>query len=172
MENSPSVKSIAYTYGVLMAAYSILVLVLVYVFNFDQQSWVVGGINALVSIVLFTLAIKSYKTKNSNYLSIKEALKVGLATALIAGLISAIYVYVHYNFVYPEFLDLMREKAYSDMLDSGMEEKQITQAMEMSSFTTTPWFFATMTIVSSLFFGFLISLIVGLILKKENPAHQ
>ncbi|MDX1762205.1 MAG: DUF4199 domain-containing protein [Christiangramia sp.] len=170
MENSPSIKPIAYNYGLIMAAYSILVLVLIYVFNMDQNNWVIGVINALVSITLITLAIRSYKSKNGNYLSIKEALKVGLASVAIAGVITAIYTYIHYSFVFPEFIEIAKETAYTDMADRGMSDEQMNSAMKMSEFTMKPWFFSVMTLVSSLFFGFIISLIAGAIMKKENPA--
>ena len=170
MDNSPSIKSIAYTYGLLLAAYSILVLVLIYAFNISQDNWVIGAINILVTITILVLAIKNYKSKNSNYLSIKEALKVGLATAAVGGLVAAIYAYIHYSFVYPEFIEIVKETSYQNMTDQGMSDKQISDTMEMTEFTMKPWFFATMTLVSSLFFGLLISLIAGAIMKKQDPA--
>ena len=59
MENSTSIKSVAYPYGFVLAIYSILALVLIYVFNVAQDNWVVGVINTLVSIAIFVLAIKN-----------------------------------------------------------------------------------------------------------------
>lgn len=170
MENSPSIKPIAYTYGLLLAAYSILVLVLIYAFNLSQENWVLSVVNLLVTIAILSMAIKSYKSKNNNYLSIKEALKVGLATAAIAGLVAAIYAYIHYSFVYPEFVDIVKETAYQNMSDQGLTDAQIETNMKMTEFTMKPWFFATMTLISSLFFGLLISLIAGAIMKKKDPA--
>ncbi|MDX1427995.1 MAG: DUF4199 domain-containing protein, partial [Salegentibacter mishustinae] len=97
MENSTSVKSVAYPYGIVLAIYSIIVLVLLYAFNVDQENWVVGVLNAIVSITIFVLAIKKFKQNNNGFLSIKEALKVGLAVAVISGVIAAIYSYIHYS---------------------------------------------------------------------------
>ncbi len=170
MDNSPSIKSIAYTYGLLLAAYSVLVLVLIYAFNISQDNWIIGVVNILVTIAILALAINNYKSKNNNYLSIKEALKVGLATAAVGGLVAAIYAYIHYSFVYPEFIEMVKETSYQNMSDQGMSDKQISDTMKMTEFTMKPWFFATMTLVSSLFFGLLISLITGAILKKQDPA--
>ncbi|QYA26807.1 DUF4199 domain-containing protein [Gramella sp. MT6] len=170
MDNSPSIKSIAYTYGLLLAAYSVLVLVLIYAFNISQDNWIIGVVNILVTIAILALAINNYKSKNNNYLSIKEALKVGLATAAVGGLVAAIYAYIHYSFVYPEFIEMVKETSYQNMSDQGMSDKQISDTMKMTEFTMKPWFFSTMTLVSSLFFGLLISLITGAILKKQDPA--
>jgi len=171
MENSTSVKSVAYPYGIVLAIYSIIVLVLLYAFNVDQENWVVGVLNAVVSITIFVLAIKKFKQNNNGFLSIKEALKVGLAVAVISGVIAAIYSYIHYSFVYPEFAEMKYDEAVLQMSEQNMTESQQSQALEMTKMFISPWFFATMTLVSSLFFGFIISLITGLILKRENPAH-
>jgi hypothetical protein len=172
MENSTSIKSVAYPYGIVLAIYSILVLVLIYAFNVAQDNWIVGVINTLVSIAIFVLAIKKFKQDNHGYLRLKEALKVGLAVAVISGVIAAIYAFIHYNFVYPEFSEIMYDKAVLQMSEQGIPESQQSQALEITKMTTSAWFFATMTLVGSLFFGFIISLITGLILKRENPANQ
>jgi len=63
------------------------------------------------------------------------------------------------------------DEAVLQMSEQNMTESQQSQALEMTKMFISPWFFATMTLVSSLFFGFIISLITGLILKRENPAH-
>ncbi|TDN83084.1 uncharacterized protein DUF4199 [Salegentibacter sp. 24] len=172
MENSTSVKSVAYPYGIVLAIYSILVLVLIYVFNVAQDNWIVGVINTLVSIAIFVLAIKKFKENNNGFLSLKEALKVGLAVAVISGVIAAIYSYIHYSFVYPEFSEKVYDEAVLKMTEQGVPESQQSQALEMTKMFSSAWFFATMALVGSLFFGFIISLITGLILKRENPAHQ
>ncbi len=169
MEN-PSIKPFAYTYGFLMAGYSILVLVLMYVFGITEQNWYLGVINGIASIIIFVLGIKAFKKSNRGYLSLKEAIKVGLAIAAISGIITAIYTFIHYTFVYPEFIDMIKEQAYSDMADRGMTSEQIKQTSGMMDITTSPWFFATVTLISSLFFGFLISLIAGAIMKKQDPS--
>ncbi|MFD1095698.1 DUF4199 domain-containing protein [Salegentibacter chungangensis] len=172
MENSPSVKSVAYPYGLMLAIYSILVLVLIYLMNIDQENWVIGTVNSLVTIVLYILALRTFKKKNGGFMKLKEALKVGLAIAAISGIISAVYAYIHYSFVYPEFLDMMYEKSYLDITERNMPQAQTDQALELSKMTLSPLFFATTTLILNLFFGFLISLIVGLIMKRENPAYQ
>lgn len=171
MENSSSVKAVAFPYGLLLALYSILVLVLIYVFNVQRDNWVVAIFNAAVTITFFVVALKQFKKNNAGYISLTQALKVGLAVAVVSGFIVAVYSYLHYSFVYPEFSEMIYDEALLKMEEQNLPEAQRDKALEITSFTTSPLFFATMTLVSSLFFGFLISLITGLILKKENPAH-
>ena len=171
MENSLSIKPVALPYGVLLALYSILVLVLIYVFNVEQGNWIVAIFNATITIAIFVLALQQYKKSNSGYISLSQSLKVGLAVAVIGGAITAVYAYIHYNFVYPEFSEMLYDQAVLQMEEQNLPEAQKNQALEITSYTTSPLFFATMTLLSSLFFGFLISLITGAIIKKESPGY-
>ncbi|PZD77913.1 DUF4199 domain-containing protein [Mesonia sp. K7] len=173
MENSPSIKPIAYKYGIGLALYSILVLIVSYVLNLSPENklnYLIGGINLIVSIAVFTYAIKEYKNQNRGYLSLSEALKTGLAVAVVSGVITAIYSYFHYSYIFPEFIEMTMEQQRAGMLEAGMPEEQIEQSMNMMSFMRAPWFYGTITLIYSLFFGFILSLIIGLIMKKKDPA--
>jgi len=176
MENSPSIKPIAYNYGGSLALIGILMLVIVYVFNINPDStgnYIISIVSILFNIAIFMYAIKEFKKKNNGFLSLSQALKVGLAVAAIGGIIVGIYAYFHYSYIYPEFIDLMGEQQRMSMIESGqVTDAQIEQSMEMTSFTRSAGFLTTMTLVSSLFFGFIISLIVGLIMKRKNPALE
>lgn len=169
MEESASIKPIAYSYGGLLAIYSILVLVLIYAFNISQNNWMLAIINFIITVLIFVMAIKAYKAKNGGFLSLKEALKTGLAVAAIAGVISAIYAFLHYTFIYPEFAEAMREQSIMQMTERGISEADQEKALQVTGFTSSPLFLATMSLVSSLFFGFIISLIAGAIMKQNRP---
>lgn len=176
MENSPSIKSIAYTYGLALALYNTLMLVVVYVLNINLEgtiNFVISALNIIVTVVIFTIALIAYKKSNAGFISLSEALKTGMAVAVIAGLLTGVYTYIHYSYVFPEFFDIMAEQQKMGMIESGqMSDEQIEQTMEMMSVTRTPFFMATITLLMSVFFGFIISLIVGLIIKKKNPALE
>ncbi len=164
-----SIKPIAYTYGLYLALISIVVLVIMYVANIEK-SWVLSIVSSLLTITVLVYGIKAYKHQNNGFLSIGEAIKTGLAIAVIGGLIAGIYAYVHYSYVYPEFIEMTKEAAYNDMTtkNPNMTEEQITQAMDISGIFMTPLFFSLITILGSLLFGLIVSLIAGAVMKKEN----
>ncbi len=174
MQNSPSIKSIAYPYGIALAIYTILVLVVIYVLNIDQESsinYVFTALNIIVTLVIYSVALKTFKKDNSGYISLSQALKTGLGVAVIAGVISAIYAYIHYSYVYPEFLQMIKDQQRAAMIENGqMSDEQIEQSIQMMSFTTTPFFLSTATLIMSVFFGFITSLVIGLIIKKKDPS--
>ncbi|MBT8376532.1 MAG: DUF4199 domain-containing protein [Bacteroidia bacterium] len=170
MENqSPSIKSIAYTYGLYLALVSVAGLIIMYVLSL-QKSWTISIISIVLSILILVYGIKAYKHANGGLLSVGKAIKVGLAIAVVGGLLSAIYSYVHYSFIYPEFIEMTKEAAYEQMMtqNPNLTDEQANQAMEMQGMFMNPGFFSLMSILSSLFFGLIISLIAGLIMRKDE----
>jgi len=171
MENQKtSLKQIATNYGLLLALVSILLLVVMYVANISQN-WMLSTLGFIITIYLLFTAIKTYKNGNGGFLSLGEALKVGLATALIAGIVSALYSYIHYTFIYPEYVDVVINEAREQMASQsqGMTEEQMEQALSFTKSFTTPFMMSTFSLIGSLFFGFIISLVSGLILKRTDP---
>lgn len=164
-----SIKPIAYSFGVYLGLINIVILVIMYVGDI-QKSWTISILSIILTIAIFIYGIKAYKQKNNSFLSLGEALKVGLAIAVIGGVISAVYSYIHYSYIYPEFIQITLDQAKTQMLDASpnMTEEQMDQALKMTSMFTTPLFFSLMSIIGSLFFGLIISLIGGLIMKKEQ----
>ncbi|WP_339752208.1 DUF4199 domain-containing protein [uncultured Winogradskyella sp.] len=166
---TPSIKPIAYTYGLYSALLSITGLIIMYVANMDKN-WTLSIISLVISVLIFVYGIKAFKNANANVLSIGQAIKVGLAIAVIAGVITAIYSYVHYEFVYPEFIEMQRETAYNQMMESNpnMTEEQVDQAMGISNIFMNSTFFSLSSILGSLIFGLIVSLIAGLIMRSDH----
>ncbi|NNC45812.1 MAG: DUF4199 domain-containing protein [Winogradskyella sp.] len=170
MENqSPSIKSIAYTYGLYLALVSVAGLIVMYVLSL-QKSWTISIISFALTVLILVYGIKAYKHANGGLLSVGKAIKVGLAIAVVGVILSAIYSYVHYSFIYPEFIDMTKEAAYEQMMtqNPNLTDEQANQAMEMQGMFMNAGFFSLMSILGSLFFGLIISLIAGLIMRKDE----
>ena len=88
--------SIALRNGILLGLVSVAFTVLLYVTDFlytDNTilaviTWL---INIAISVVFIAIAVEQYKKANEGFLSIGEAIKVGVVVAVIAGVIGAIY---------------------------------------------------------------------------------
>ena len=167
-ETAP-IKPIAYTYGLYSALVSIAVLVIMYAANLDK-SWILSGASFVLGVLILVYGIRAYKLSNANVLSVGQAIKVGLAIAVVGGVITAIYSYVHYEFVYPEFIEMQMDTAQEKMLEQNpnMTQEQVDQAMKMSSMFMNSTFFSLMSIVGSLIFGLIISLIAGLVMRSDD----
>ena len=167
-KSNQSFKSIAYTHGTYLAIINIVILLIMYVANLDKN-WIISIVSIILTVIVFFYGIKTYRLGNNDTLTINEAIKVGLAIALIGGIITALYSYIHYEFVYPEFIELQKETAYNQMIEKSpnMSSEQIEKAMEISNIFMNSTFFSLSAILGSLIFGLIISLILGLIMKKE-----
>lgn len=174
MENQKSsLKQIAVNYGILLALVSVLTLVIMYVANI-QKSWTLSIVGIAITIYLFFTAIKTFRQQNGGFLKLSDGLKLGLATAAIAGLISALYSYIHYTIINPEYIDMVINEAREQMETSGqgMTDEQKQQALSFTESFTTPFMLSTFSLIGSLFFGFIISLVSTLILRREEPIEM
>lgn len=165
-------KKFVLNYGVLLGILSIIMGVVMYVTNaYLSPSFIYTVIGFLILVVVITLAIKAYKAENGGYLGLGEALKVGIGVAVIGGIISAIWSFILMNYIEPDFMSQMMELQREQMVETNpdMTESQLEAAMEMGAKFSSPWLLLAIALIGNLFFGLIISLVVGLIMKKENP---
>ncbi len=163
-------KSLAYNYGLYLALISILTAVLIYALNIDPKNIAISIVTTILTVVVYFLGLSALKKAQNGFLSLGEAIKLGLATAVVGGVIAAVYNYIHYSFIYPEFVDIIRENAMMEMQDRavGARSAEIEQEMKMTEMFTSPLAMSLFQIVGSLIFGLIISLILGLIMKKTQ----
>jgi len=77
---------------------------------------------------------------------------------------------VLYAVIDPGLVDKSLAFQEEKLIDRGMPEAAIDQALAMQAKMMKPWFTALMSTLSSVFYGLILSLIVSLfIMKKGNP---
>jgi len=171
MENKTSFKSIMLTYGLYLGIAAIIVSVANYSFgNIYKPHWIINVLSFLLMIVFIVLGIKVLKTQNGGFLRLGEAIKLGVGIALLSGILGAIYFLVFSSYIEPEFTTKMGEFQEQMMYEKfpDMDEAMIEKQVEMSKKFMTPGIMAGMAIVGNVIFGLIISLIAGLIMKKEE----
>ena len=118
---------------------------------------ILGGINVVYGLMLYSLemhyqgetatsligyalligvifwAIKHFKKTNNGYISLSEALKTGVGTALISALIFSIYTIVVIQYLDPEFIDksieYQKQKLIQEKPEIPLED--VNQMFEM-----------------------------------------
>ncbi len=157
--------------GVILGVATILISVVMYVMNlYIEKSWIGGTLNFIVMVAVIIYGINEYKKSNGGFLTLGQAIKIGVGISLIAGILGVIYQLIFMNFIEPDFMDKMMQMQYDQMMESNpdMSQAQIDMSMEMGKKFSSPWITSAIGIISSMFFGLIISLIAGLIMKKEN----
>ena len=169
-----SLKKNALTYGLLLGLGSIALSVVAYVMGVHlERPWWVSVLGIGIMIVFIVYGLKAFKKDNGGFLSLGEAIKVGLAISVIAGIISAIYNYVFVTIIEPDFVAQMLEVTREQMIERNpsMTEEQMQMGLSMTEKFMSPGIMTAVAIIFTLFLGFIISLISGLIMKQNRPEN-
>jgi hypothetical protein len=133
---------------------------------------IVNIANYLVLPLLFIYlgCINYKKNLNNGFISFGEALKVGVSIAFIAALIYGLFN-IAFNFIYPDFINEMISITQDDMIkqNPNITSKEMEMGIEMMKKFMNPLIVLPVTLAMYSFFGLIYSLIVGAIVKNENP---
>lgn len=172
MENKKnSTKNIALNYGLILGFTTVLISVVTYIIDMPLKTgWISGLLGIIVMIALIFLGIKKYKDGNNGYISIIESLKVGIAIALVGGIIGSIYQLVFLSYIDPEYISRVQELQLEQTLEENpnISEEQIQMMQDMGSKFSSPWISFAGALIGNLFFGFIFALIGGFIFKKDE----
>jgi len=172
MENqSAQPKNVMITYGVILGVLSVIFALIYYVLGktYEQDS-IRSILSFVLSAVVIFLGLKKFKELNNGYLTIGQAIKTGLGIAMISGLISVIYTVLFMTVIEPEYVNNVVEVSRQAILEKypDFSDEQLEQALDMTRKFSSPGMMAGIILLFSAIFGFIISLIEGLILKN-NP---
>lgn len=160
------------TYGVIFGIISVLLGVVMYVTNsYLDPHWSFAIIGFFIFIIIIPMGIKAFKKENGGFLSVGEAIKVGVGIALIAGIITALWSLLLSNVLVPDYYEQMADVQRAKMLEyaPNMSESQLDAAMETNSMFSSPWITVALTLVMNMFFGLLVALVAGLVMKEKRP---
>jgi hypothetical protein len=172
MENLPiPPKKVSLNYGIILGIILILISVIIYALDkhYDQD-WVTRSPGIIAMFVIIFLGIKKYREFNNGFLKMGQALKTGIGIALIGAIISLIYTFIFLNYIEPDYMDKMMEIQEQTLIERfpDFTDEQIETQLAMVEKFSSPAVTTAFVLIVSLFFGFIISLISGAILKKSD----
>jgi len=122
----------------------------------------------LLPIILISIVLYLYRNEYlGGSMSYSQGLGMGTLFMVVAGIISAVYMYVFLNYLDPDFKKVVLQAQEEKLLEKGMDEAMIEQAMEMTSKMRSPIVMTVMSFIGTAFMGFIYSAIVSIFLKKE-----
>jgi len=163
---------IATNFGLLLGGTNILYGIMLFILDMHYQNDTATsliGYGFLIGIIIW--GIMRFKKINNGYLKLSEALKTGVGTALISGIVIAVYFVIMSQYIDPEFINKSIEYQKQKMLQENPEIslESVDKIFDMQKEFSGPVITSGFIIIFNLFFGFIISLVVGLILKKSQP---
>ena len=162
----------ALNYGIILGGISLVYSLMLFFLDMHYQGdTTTSAIGYVIFIFIVFWGIRDFKKNNNGYISLSEALKTGVGTSLISAIILSIYTIILIKYLDPEFLDKSIEYQKQKLLqeDPEISIENVNKMFDMQKEFSGPFIISGFIIIFNLFFGFIISLIVGLILKKSQP---
>ncbi len=172
MEQQPPMLKSAMNYGAIIGL-ALIALSLVSFLMGNYENQIMQYISYFVMIGGLYWAIKSFRDKESGgFISYGRALGFGVLTALFFGILTAFFTYVYIKFVDDSLVQFALEQSRLQLEERGMDDEQIESAMQMSKSFASAGFISSMALIGNVVIGFIISLVVGLIVKKEDTSFN
>ena len=173
MENqSLSLQPYMLKFGGLLGGISVIFALMLFFLDMHYgQEPAVNYINYAITITVIVLGLYSYRKENDGYINLGESLKLGLGISLVSAVISILYTALLFYVLEPDFMVKSLEMAKTKMIDENpeMTQEQINMSIEMMEKFSGMGTITVVILIFSLFFGFVTSLVSGLILKRARP---
>ena len=160
----------AKNYGIILGVILVFIAVIMYAtgMQLEGKQWPMYVFYIIFPVVII-YAISQFKKQQGNLLTVGEAIKVGLAVAVISALVFAVYSLLFNYVIDTEFTQQVMEAEIERQLESGAVTEEMLEATEgFRKIASNPFVGSTLFIALSAIFGLIYSLIGGLIMKREE----
>jgi len=133
-------------------------------------------LNSVISLVIFAAVIYLALTKHRDedlggFMSYGRGLGLGVLTSLIMGVLASLFTYIYVGFIDPSITEVILERTLEQYEEMGMPEDQIEMSMSWVKSMMSPIGMATFQVIGSAIMGFIASLIISAVVKKNPPEY-
>ena len=121
-------------YGLILAVSNIVLTLVCFFLGYQtdkmaQGRWIASLLPLVVTIIVMWLGIKAAREEaKDKSLSYGKGVGTGFLIALYAGLIGAVYTFIHFTFINPNFADYAIDMVRAKMDAGGMSDSQMEAA--------------------------------------------
>lgn len=171
MEEKPrSLSQHALIYGLITGVVMIVFSLVLYLANLHMNR-VFGYISYIFILGGMVYGSLEYRKKYLNgFMTYGKAFSSCFLIGLFAGILSAIYMFFFAQFIHPGFVQELLEQSREQIVNSNpnMTEEEVDQALAISARFMSAPFLAIWGLLANILISAIISLIIGLFLKKED----
>jgi hypothetical protein len=170
MEQKSTFWKSAMTYGIYLAVAMILFNVILYVLG--QSTNKTMGIIAYVILGagIYICQVQYRNNELGGYIDYSKALGFGVAIMLFTGVLNTVYTLILMK-IDPSIMEQIRIMQEEAMMQRGMTDEQIEVAGQMMSKMQNPVVMAVLSLFSFAIFGFIISLVTSIFVKKKEDEN-
>lgn len=169
-EKQRSVSQHALVYGLITGVILIVFSLVLYLANLHLNKTLgyIGYIFIIGGMVYGTL---EYRKKYLNgFMTYGKAFSSCFLIGVFAGILASVYMFFFAQFINPGFVQELLDQTREQMMSSNqnMTEEQLDQALAISAKFMSPPFLAIWGLLAYIIISAILSLIIGLFLKKED----
>jgi hypothetical protein len=161
-------------YGLYLGVVLIILSLVFYILDLHGESWT-GYISYIFILGGVILGSVTYRDKHLNgFITYGQSFSAGFLTGLFAAIIGAIFTYFFIQYLGEEFVELMLEKAESDILarDPEIGDAELDLALSWTEKMMNPTWISLIAFLGSTFFSLIFALIASIFIKKENDSVE
>jgi hypothetical protein len=170
MENkNPTVFYNGLVWGAILGFLGIIYNVILYMLdqNMNQTLSILG---ILITIVVLIIGVRSFRDNvRGGVLPFGPAFQFGFIVVLVSSVIGIIYSYILWTVIDPDIIGKIKDMQMEKMLEQGVPEEALDQAMAIAGKFTTPLMMTIMGLFSAVLMGTIVALIIAAIFKKNEP---
>ncbi len=172
-ENQPKTVKYALNFGILLGVVGIVFALMLYSLDMHYQGgFAVIGVSIVLSLAAIVIGMMQFKKANNGFMSMGQAMKIGVGICLIGGIIGILFNQVLANIIDPEMMNKAMEFQKEQLLaNTKMTPAQADAQMEMGKKFSTPSMQIMFGLIWVVVTGFIFSLIPALILKKNENVN-
>jgi hypothetical protein len=171
MENQTTTTRTALKWGVIIGIINILYSTAIMATGQIGNQSLGYAVYLIVGVGIY-LALNDFKKENSGFLTFGQGLGLGTMMSAILGLISSFYSFAYMKFIDSSIPDQILKNAEREMEKKGLPDDQIEQAMQYSKMFMSPGVMFVAGVFFTVLLGFVLSLIIAAIMKKDKPVFD
>lgn len=171
-KQSNSMWKTGFKYGAILGL--VLIIYTILLFVLDQSfNKVLPYLNYVFLAIIVFVGAKTYRDNSlGGFISYGKALGISMIIVLIAAVINSIYFYIHLTLVDPEYITKMLITVEEGMIEKGVPDGNIEMALEMQKKMMKPALMSVFGLLGVGLWGFIISLITSIFVKKQGDPYQ
>ncbi|MDQ6478638.1 DUF4199 domain-containing protein [Dyadobacter sp. LHD-138] len=171
MEEQASSARTAVKYGILTSVAIIIYTTITNISGQSQNKWL-AMLSYGILIAGIILAMKEFRENNKGFMGYGEGLGLGSMVSAILGFFASMFSMFYIKFIDTTISAQILEKARADMEAQGLDDAQIDHYMELSQKFSSPGIMFAAGVFGYLFIGFIFSLIIAAVLRREKPVFE
>mgnify|MGYP000246351684 CR=1 FL=1 len=135
----------------------------------ETLGWVSFLFTFVLNVSILFLTLKEVRGAQGGYLSYGEGLGSSTLLGGIWGIVAGAFNYLYINFIDDSMIQKQMELARERMEDQGLSASQIQDAEKLTNMMLGPGVQFVTIVIVTIFFVFLLGLVVSGIMKREKP---